>query len=262
MDKEQIKLYWLAKLGENFGDVLGYELISRMVKDQNIEVIKTGNCDLFSMGSLLHLIPRNYTKYIWGTGSIDGNKLSFQYAKIKAVRGVLTRNLLQLDEDVALGDPAILVPLFFGIKSLKKYKLGVIPHYVDQGHPMLKSLKADPQVNMIDVFLPVPKFIDEVSKCDFIISSSLHGLIVAEAMGIESGWIKVTDKVIGKGYKFKDYYSAFGITGVEPLNFLGNETVDQVIIKIRDRDFMQKTINANIGKLQKGLIKSFPYGEF
>ena len=69
---------------------------------------------------------------------------------------------------------------------------------------------------MIDVFSETVEFIQQVSQCEMILSSSLHGLITADALKIPNRWIKLSDKIRGNDYKFADYYSAFGLKNIRP----------------------------------------------
>jgi pyruvyltransferase len=50
-------------------------------------------------------------------------------------------------------------------------------------------------------------FINELASCDYILSSSLHGLILSDAYGIPNKWISISNNLSGREFKFKDYYS-------------------------------------------------------
>ncbi|RGY81624.1 hypothetical protein DXA18_05515 [Dorea sp. AM58-8] len=53
--------------------------------------------------------------------------------------------------------------------------------------------------------------VKEIAECRYIISSSLHGLIVADSLGIPNMYLVFGDRLLGDGYKFEDYYSAYGV---------------------------------------------------
>ena len=69
--------------------------------------------------------------------------------------------------------------------------------------------------------------IDEICSCNYIISSSLHGLILADAYGIPNLWISVSDKVKGVDCKFADYFSGVGREFVSPMNFVADIDVSE-----------------------------------
>lgn len=52
--------------------------------------------------------------------------------------------------------------------------------------------------------------IDDIASCDAILSSSLHGLIVAEAYGIPNVWIEFGKPLIGGHFKFHDFFLSIG----------------------------------------------------
>src|SRR3990167_1725638 len=119
--------------------------------------------------------------------------------KFLAVRGKLTEKILGVNVGV-YGDPALLLPLMYKPDTTKKYKVGTIPHYAEKDEKVFKEAG-----KIINVQQNWKTFIAEVVSCDEIISSSLHGIVIAEAYGIPATWIKPTSKVAGNGFKFRDY---------------------------------------------------------
>ena len=92
----------------------------------------------------------------------------------------------------------------------KRYDVGIVPHYEDKNHPWVDRVGADPSVRIIDVTGDVFDFVREIKSCDIIIASSLHGLICADAYGVPSLWMELSDKVVGEGFKFRDYFASVG----------------------------------------------------
>ena len=78
-----------------------------------------------------------YTKpdsIVWGTGCIAPGRIGQTPKKIYAVRGPLTKKELDkrgISCPEIYGDPALLFPQIYNPKIEKKYKLGIIPHYID-----------------------------------------------------------------------------------------------------------------------------------
>jgi pyruvyltransferase len=136
--------------------------------------------------------------------------------KVLAVRGPKTREKIKgCEVPEVYGDPAILLPDFYKPNKLSHHKVGFVPHYVDQLE-MIKYKKLYKDFFLIDVRQDALKTIDEICSCDLIVSSSLHGIIVAEAYGIPAVWIKLSDKLIGGNFKFNDYFLGSGRRAREP----------------------------------------------
>ena len=80
------------------------------------------------------------------------------------------------------GNPALLMPVIYDKAVSKKYHLGVILHH---NHQYFKEKFMHANVKWIDVYRSysdIENFIDEVLACDAVLSSSLHELIVPNAI--------------------------------------------------------------------------------
>ena len=51
-------------------------------------------------------------------------------------------------------------------------------------------------------------WVDELCACEYVISSSLHGLILAEAYHIPTLWATFSDNINGGTFKYMDYYKS------------------------------------------------------
>ena len=200
--------WWRGR--ENFGDLVTKELFKKFgstpvhAYDSNAQVI--------GAGSLLQGIPKEFTGDIIGTGLImdDGvlNRQDFTGCSIKSVRGELTKEILSLPNTMQTGDLGLIADRLLNKKKVvKEYTLGLIPHYVDKSSPWLGLIqqKFANECLLIDVENSATHVINEMKKCDVIISSSLHGIICADSLNIPNIWCELSDNVVGKGFKFHDY---------------------------------------------------------
>jgi Polysaccharide pyruvyl transferase. len=250
-EEEQIIAFWWTGRENNWGDALNPILIQGMTGKKPIlstEVLNIKKSDVYSViGSILD-IPSDKNLVIWGSGfRSKDSKFKNKPKKICAVRGPRTRELILkqgIECPEVYGDPAILYPYLYKSKVKKKYKLGVIPHYVDQNNPLLNIFKDDDTILIIDILSGTKKVVDDICSCEKIASSSLHGIIAADAYGIPSIWIEFSNKIDGNGFKFYDYFDSVGRTGESPLRITEDITIKEVIDYYR-----QYKIEINIEKL-------------
>lgn len=256
--ENNIIVYWSYRI-DNFGDTLNPILIKKLFKKNAYhpdKIINFSNKTVYSaIGSILQFV--NYKKLeIWGSGFIDENSfLKCKPAKIHAVRGPLTRMKLikqGFDCPEVYGDPGLLVPKLYNPNVKKIFKLGIIAHYVDKDNKMIKVLKNKykEDILFIDIQGNWKEVIDNINKCEIIASSSLHGIITADAYNIPSLWIKLSDKVIGGNFKFQDYMLSVGRKQMEP--FLLNREYKLIDIINSVEDYK---INIDLEKL----INSCPF---
>lgn len=183
------------------------------------------------MGSILPWAIDENT-IVWGSGCLDSNDPLWQNIikpkQVLAVRGPLTRNLLiqhGIDCPEIYGDPALLFPRYYFPKIEKKYQYGVILHAsTDITETITSKVKT---IYGNSVLLINPKkfnqwneFIDSILSCENILSSSLHGIIIADAYHIPNVWISVTNKEHpDNNFKFKDYYLSVEKDIISPIDF-------------------------------------------
>lgn len=240
LNKDEIILgYWSNSdnTKNNWGDALNPWLVKKisgkkLIHRKNVLNLRK-NPVYCNIGSTLDHLNYN-NSVIWGAGFKNPkSKLRINPKEIHLVRGPLTRKLIinsGYDCPTNYGDPGLLVSNYYNPKILKKYSIGIIPHYVDYNLDLLEGLKKDKEVNIINIKSGIKNVINEALKCEIIASSSLHGLILATSYGIPSTWIKLSNKVFGGDFKFKDYYYSLNVNKIKPLIF-NDEIIKNKIVK-------------------------------
>jgi pyruvyltransferase len=206
----ELKVAWWKEV-PNFGDALTPYLLEKLV---DIKAIHSSNQEIeittefMGVGSYLEQVRPSYTGYIWGTGRMfPGDKIDLSNAKILALRGKLTKGSVVGNCDV-LGDPGLLCKLFKPDVEVV-HKIGVIPHWNDN------DLQFEYSGHLIDIKQEIETVMREVASCETIISSSLHGIVLADAFGKPRYW-KDTIKNPGNGFKFQDYQSIYDYSTIVP----------------------------------------------
>jgi len=86
----------------------------------------------------------------------------------------------------------------------------------------------DMGIKIINVTAGIYKFIDQLKECEMIISSSLHGLIAADAYGIPNHRVKISKLLLGGDFKYLDHYSSVKREHYEPLQLTDTTTLYEV----------------------------------
>jgi len=234
--------------GNNFGDKLNNFIIKK-ISGREVKAVRQmpkTRVVYIVIGSILQIASSK--SIIWGAGYITSDsRVREKPLKICAVRGKLTRNQLidqGFDCPEVYGDPSLLCPRYYKPVVKNKFRLGVMPHYVDQDSILLDRFRKKSDVIFINVRDPIKKVMNEINNCEKIISSSLHGLTVADAYGIPSLWMKLSDKVVGKGYKFRDYFSSVGRKNDKPLILSNDMSIDFIL-----NSFEEYKIEIDLDKL-------------
>jgi pyruvyltransferase len=224
-EAETLKLHWSSGK-PNFGDWLSPALV-KLLSGRPVEHATPGRCDLIAVGSILHRLGHHWFNrrvHVWGTGFIEERRPISSRHYYHAVRGWLTARQLRGVEIPCVGDPGLLADRLLPDHKMipKRHRLGLVPHYKDHADPRIAALAAQvPGTVVLDVLVDPVEFLRRAAACEFILSSSLHGLIVADSMSIPNAWMSLSDSVRGAGFKFADYYSVFGIQDPKPVDLRG-----------------------------------------
>ena len=232
-----ISMSWGQIEHNNWGDDINIFFLSKISSDcllpghayANPEVIYfrslPGSPSVYLIGSILHLI-RYPNSIVWGSGLVNESLLpTIQPLHILAVRGPLTRKVLTehgYDCPAVYGDPALLLPYYYFPKNArKKYRIGFIPHYVDEDKEELVKFTNDYSVKIIHMsgYKGWKTVIDQILSCEYIVSSSLHGLIIAEAYHIPNLWGEFREPLVGdisRRFKFHDFFQSIGLDREKP----------------------------------------------
>jgi hypothetical protein len=129
-----------------------------------------------------------------------------------------------------LGDLGLTVHRLFRQLPPIRRALAVVPHYVDRDHPLVVALRDQyPQdVAIIDVTAAPRVVLEEIAASEAVISSSLHGLIAAQALLKPASWVSLSDKVYGGGFKFRDHFSAIQLP-CQPLEFSKPRSLSSIL---------------------------------
>ena len=197
----------------NLGDLYNHDLFKYIFPERIIKVVgpNFNQTHLSGVGSILQLIGQK--SVITGSGFISKNSyLVNQPKKIISVRGKLTSEKLKSAYDIdarSFGDMGLIADrIFKNVSKVKKFRFGIIPHYVDYDLILTKEFQSD-NVLILDIRTNnTEQFLEQMNSCEFILSSSLHGLIFADAFGIPNQRIIMSNQIVGGDFKFADYFSS------------------------------------------------------
>jgi len=199
------KAYWWRKL-PNWGDELNHLILRKMGVD--FEWAAPADAELVIIGSILEHLPQNWSGTVCGVGKLHGgSKIDLTRARVLALRGKLTAGSvsgLPTHRKIVLGDPGLLVPDLV-CQPVAKYELGVVPHWSDK-----ELHKRFSYGHLIDPSQPPEHVVSEIARCKNVISSSLHGLITADAYGIpRRAELFPRAGQEGGDFKYRDYASVY-----------------------------------------------------
>ena len=203
----------------NFGDIASRDIVE-MIAGRATAVPLAGARKILSIGSVLH--KAHDGDVVWGTG-IKGTVRQLQpevrSLDIRAVRGPLTLDFLResgfdVSKVTEVFDPGCLVNELFADRikthdpaiNAKYGPFRVVPHYRDD--LLFRRMYQNLHHSFLTVDCTPWQMVEGMLGAQAVYSSSLHGVIFAESLGIPAYWLR---SIGGEdGYKFYDYYYGTG----------------------------------------------------
>lgn len=194
----------------NFGDELNPWLWDQLIPN----ILSNSEKVLFvGIGTLLNEhLSKAPQKIIFGSGVGYGKiPIIDPTWKIYFVRGRLSAKALELNPELGLTDPAILVRQFYTSSELKKYKNSYMPHFTEAIYNGLawKEVCQSLNIHYIDPTAPVQQVLEEIGTSEVLFAEAMHGAIVADALRVP--WIAVNTKKEILDFKWQDWLSSIEI---------------------------------------------------
>lgn len=241
-----------SRITQNVGDDLSPIIVNWMLKQRGIDPFKKieKTKHLYCIGSIIQYGYVDAT--IWGSGFAYNpffeiglfHRKGLRDLDVRCVRGPLSRNtLLELGHECpeVYGDPAVLAPLMYNPNVEKKKDYIIIPQ-IEREYEFEGIGEDENIVSMNNDYTYV---VDQIKSANKVISSSMHGLILAESYGVPAIYYQNREDTMN--YKFldwyfstnrRDFYSTKNLK--EAITHEGNPTID-------------------VSQLQRNLLESFPY---
>jgi pyruvyltransferase len=215
--------YWTD--AHNAGDIFSKYIVERYIGPVTAHANENryGSLNLMCVGSLLRW--SDHDTVICGSGLLSPDIPPRELPRhIISVRGPHTRSeLMKLGAEVPTryGDPGILASEFVDLSAAETHEYGIVLHHQHKKFTRCfynswlirrdDTIYIDIQSDPLDV-------LNKMQRCRVILSSSLHGLIFAHALGKRAVWISCNGWIGGK-FKFYDYFASLGIADptIEPV---------------------------------------------
>ena len=212
---------------ENWGDGINPVLVQDLYGKKMVHINTVFNIfrlPVYScVGSIINVFPKNKRIIIWGSGVANPDlPLKFIPKDVRAVRGPLTLEYLKkhgVSCNPVFGDPVLLLRRIYNpINIVKKYKYGVICHYEDITPELDNGIATSETILNIKIIQDLTdpyQIINQVLSCEKIVSSSLHGLILADLYEVPNSWI-FFNNFEKSTFKFFDYYQSLNVHTNKP----------------------------------------------
>ena len=194
--------YW--NVHANFGDGLAPLLLQHFTGVTPVWS-SPSDAEIVVTGSVIDVLPDGWQGIVAGAGTLHERTCrNLNAATVLAVRGSGTQAHTAGAVSAFLGDPGLLASELAPAER-GRYQLGIVPHWTDTTlfnrfkhlDPILIPASTDPL-----------EAVRLIGSCKKIVSSSLHGIIVADSFGIPrraERFPKMDSPHEGGTWKFDDY---------------------------------------------------------
>ncbi len=212
LEPDVAKIGLTGNVGDNFGLHATRELTDCQINPVGLWADKTMPA-MLSIGSFIqHARDR---AIVWGTGSVTAEPWKDVAAQsgsfFLGVRGPRTREHLLRRFNLAppvTGDPGMLIAEMVPDPGIEAdIDVGFILHGLDREE--FKRIHGTPF--LIDNRSSYQTLVKDMRRCSRIVTSSLHGWIFSHALGIPAAVVKITDRIPGGEFKFRDYAQSVGL---------------------------------------------------
>jgi pyruvyltransferase len=188
----------LARPVRNFGDLLGPVIVRELVAQLGLAAASDRR-RLLAVGSVLHFGRPG--DVVWGAGRNVKAGAPPDGLDVRAVRG--PRTAADYPGVVVGGDPALLLgglrPDLL-VDPARRSGITVVPN--------LNELAVVPNRRaVLSPRAPLARVLRTIAGSSLVVGSSLHGVIVAEALGVPARAVRATAE---PAFKYEDYYLATG----------------------------------------------------
>lgn len=208
----------------NFGDELS-PLVLQYATGRRVKWSPPNKAEIISIGSILEYVNKRteHQPWIWGTGLRTAPNPSALPAltrnadRVLAVRGPLSRQALGLPGSLAIGDPGVLAPELARFNAPRRKGTLFIPHFRTWGSKTGRGYLEQARMLGYEVANPSShplEMISQIVRSDFVLSSSLHGVIVSHALGVPVQLVSIptSGHRHEPEFKYQDYFNSIGVS--------------------------------------------------
>jgi pyruvyltransferase len=201
----------------NFGDELNPLVIAELTQ-QRVKWANMRDADLVAVGSVLNTyVSRGSNAMILGSGvrALEGfDRGVIDPSRVLSVRGSLTAKALDVSGSEG-GDPGLLIKQIMPPSRGRRREPLVIPHFAVSntlsGRSRIGALRSA-GARVVQANESVRDIAMAVAEAPYVLTSSLHAMVFADAYGVPVQLTEFVDPDRGEpNFKYSDYESIFGV---------------------------------------------------